>query len=175
MPSVNRKSYLFANLLACASFGRFKPEFLLDLYGTIDQHLRETGRMTSSGPDTSAQLSANTTSDETVVMSNNLPGGLLRPNKSSDNDNVSLQCVDMQCFDRFFIHACRQQSRPIFKAPTARASLLGLDKLAQQKREAEAAKASESQKKIKIDYGADEDQDEEMADEPTCKHISILL
>lgn len=105
MPSVNRKSYLFANLLACASFGRFKPEFLLDLYGTIDQHLRETGRMTSSGPDTSAQLSANTTSDETVVMSNNLPGGLLRPNKSSDNDNVSLQCVDMQCFDWFFIHA----------------------------------------------------------------------
>jgi hypothetical protein len=68
-----------------------------------------------------------------------------------------------------------QQSRPIFKAPTARASLLGLDKLAQQKREAEAAKASESQKKIKIDYAADEDQDEEMADEPTCKRISILL
>lgn len=68
-----------------------------------------------------------------------------------------------------------QQSRPIFKAPTARASLLGLDKLAQQKREAEAAKASESQKKIKIDYAADEDQDEEMADEPTSKHISIMF
>ncbi|KAG2187165.1 hypothetical protein INT44_004837 [Umbelopsis vinacea] len=130
---------------ACTSFGRFKPEFLLDLYGTIDQHLRESGRMPSSGPDTSAPLSANTTSDETVVMSNNLPGGLLRPNKSSNND----------------------ESRPIFKAPTARASLLGLDKLAQQKREAEAAKASESQKKIKIDYAADEDQDEEMVDEPS--------
>lgn len=175
MPFVNRKSYLTTVLLACASFGRFKPEFLLDLYGKIDQHLRESGRTTVSGPDTSAQLSADTTSDETVVMSNNLPGGLLRPNKSSDNDNVSLQCLDMQRCDWSFIHACPQQSRPIFKAPTARASLLGLDRLAQQKREAEAAKASESQKKIKIDYAADEDQDEEMAAEPTCKYISTLL
>jgi hypothetical protein len=46
--------------------------------------------------------------------------------------------------------------------------------LAQQKREAEAAKASESQKKIKMDYAVDEDLDEEMADEPTCKYINTL-
>jgi hypothetical protein len=67
------------------------------------------------------------------------------------------------------------QSRPIFKAPTARASLLGLDKLAQQKREAEAAKASQSQKKINLNYGADEDQDEEMVDDIKCKHTQQLV
>lgn len=54
------------------------------------------------------------------------------------------------------------QSRPIFKAPVARASLLGLDKLAQQKREAEAAKAEHTPKKVKLDSTADEDEDDQV-------------
>jgi hypothetical protein len=87
---------------ACASFGRFKPEFLLDLYGTIDQHLSESVKISANQPDTSAPLSALATSDETVVMSNNLPGGLLRPNKSSNSDEVMfsvyLVCIGLNYF-----------------------------------------------------------------------------
>jgi pre-mRNA-splicing factor ATP-dependent RNA helicase DHX38/PRP16 len=49
------------------------------------------------------------------------------------------------------------QSRPIFKAPAPRASLLGLDKLAQQKRDAEASKAAHATKKVKLDYDNEED------------------
>jgi hypothetical protein len=60
------------------------------------------------------------------------------------------------------------QSRPIFKAPVARTSLLGLDKLAQQKREAEAAKTTSDTKKIKLDY-AEDVQDEPMAESNICK------
>lgn len=76
--------------LACASFGRFKPEFLLELYAKIDSHLRDSANMAIDQRDTSAPVTASTASDETVVMSNNLPGGLLRPNKSSNSDEVRL-------------------------------------------------------------------------------------
>jgi hypothetical protein len=76
-------------LAACASFGRFKREFLLEIYAKIDQHIRDSARSTPNQLDHSAPVADNETSSETVVMSNNLPGGLLRPNKSSNSDEVA--------------------------------------------------------------------------------------
>lgn len=151
-------TYSHLPCLACASFGRFKPEFLLDLYAKVDQYLQDSGKSSVDQPDTSAPVTANDASDETVVMSNNLPGGLLRPNKSSNTDEVRFYNLVYQQLSGGLIF---MQSRPIFKAPVARASLLGLDKLAQQKRDAEAAKSGHAPKKVKLDYTADGDIEEQ--------------
>ncbi|KAL0093431.1 P-loop containing nucleoside triphosphate hydrolase protein [Phycomyces blakesleeanus] len=126
---------------ACQTFGRFKREFLNDLYSKITQHISATKERSDITSQTygAAPKIAETNSGEVLMLGNNLPGGLMTINKSTNSD----------------------EHRPIFKAPAPRTSLLGLDELARKKRAAEAQKKAESnsqseseshtEKKVKVD------------------------
>lgn len=84
------------------------------------------------------------TASNVLILSNNLPGGLIKPkNKSS----------------------AAEEDRPIFKVPAKpNKSLLGLDELARKKRLADAANAAASatpEKKVRMSFDEDEDDVEE--------------
>ncbi|KAF9568089.1 DEAH-box RNA helicase prp16 [Mortierella alpina] len=135
---------------ACAAFGKFKDEFLFDIYTKIQNHDREHG---VDGPSPATPKQENSRSggsrpkiqESSVAMSNftraydeedeapapQLPGGLIKRVKSATGDD-----------------------RHVFKAPAVPTgvSRLGLDKLAKEKREERERVAATSQpaKKIKL-------------------------
>ncbi|RUS19563.1 hypothetical protein BC937DRAFT_87268 [Endogone sp. FLAS-F59071] len=135
---------------ACQGFGRFKDDFLIDIFTTISKSKHGAA---SSGPSTATssapanQKATGFEGKEFLVLNDNLPGGLLMtPNKSAVDDSVSHRinsltissCVILRLPK--LIHALCTQQRPVFKAPAPRTSLLGLDKLARKKRVEEAAR-----------------------------------
>ncbi|KAF9316952.1 DEAH-box RNA helicase prp16 [Podila horticola] len=135
---------------ACAAFGKFKDEFLFDIYLKIQNHDREHGveDTTKPGHKEDIVMSANTSrpkkesKEPSVGMSNftlsfteedeelppQLPGGLLKKAKPSGDD------------------------RAVFKVPSVPkgVSRLGLDKLAKEKREERERTAQSDAKKIKL-------------------------
>ncbi|KAG0352001.1 DEAH-box RNA helicase prp16 [Podila minutissima] len=135
---------------ACAAFGKFKDEFLFDIYLKIQNHDREHGVEDTSKPvhKEDTVTSANTSrpkkesKEPSVGMSNftlsfteedeelppQLPGGLLKKAKPSGDD------------------------RAVFKVPAVPkgVSRLGLDKLAKEKREERERAAQSDAKKIKL-------------------------
>lgn len=141
---------MFVFLLACAAFGKFKDEFLFDIYTKIQNHDVEHG---VDGPAAATPKQENSRSngnrpkvqESSVAMSNftraydeedeapapQLPGGLIKRVKSATGDD-----------------------RHVFKAPAVPTgvSRLGLDKLAKEKREERerASAASQPAKKIKL-------------------------
>ncbi|KAI9028088.1 hypothetical protein CLU79DRAFT_550833 [Phycomyces nitens] len=132
---------------ACQTFGRFKPEFLNDLFNKITVHISETKQRSNDAPQTygAAPKISQESSREILMLGDDLPGGLMTRNKSINSD----------------------EQRPIFKAPAPRKSLLGLDELARKKRAAEAQKQAEnslseseshSEKKVKVDATSEWDE-----------------
>ncbi|KAF9298343.1 DEAH-box RNA helicase prp16 [Mortierella antarctica] len=135
---------------ACAAFGKFRDEFLFDIYLKIQNHDREHGVEDTSKPvhKEDTVKSANTSrpkkesKEPSVGMSNftlsfteedeelppQLPGGLLKKAKPSGDD------------------------RAVFKVPAVPkgVSRLGLDKLAKEKREERERAAQSDAKKIKL-------------------------
>ncbi|KAG0099337.1 DEAH-box RNA helicase prp16 [Podila epicladia] len=135
---------------ACAAFGKFKDEFLFDIYLKIQNHDREHGVEDTSKPahKEDTVTSANTSrpkkesKEPSVGMSNftlsfteededlppQLPGGLLKKARLSGDD------------------------RAVFKVPAVPkgVSRLGLDKLAKEKREERERAAQSDAKKIKL-------------------------
>ncbi|OZJ04171.1 hypothetical protein BZG36_02176 [Bifiguratus adelaidae] len=100
---------------ACHTFGRFRDEFLYDIYTTITQFDKRTSTVPEGSPKPIEEPKQR--SSEVLVLGSDANGGLVAGlNKSSGSD----------------------ESRPIFKAPTAEVgqSRLGLDKLAAEKRAA---------------------------------------
>ncbi|KAF8951662.1 DEAH-box RNA helicase prp16 [Haplosporangium bisporale] len=148
---------------ACAAFGKFKDEFLFDIYLKIQNHDQEHGvedpSKTAAHKDDTV-MSANTSrpkkesKEPSVGMSNftlsfteedeelppQLPGGLLKKAKPSGDD------------------------RAVFKVPAVPkgVSRLGLDKLAKEKREERERTAESDAKKIKLQDSARQNQDVDM-------------
>ncbi|KAG0033593.1 DEAH-box RNA helicase prp16 [Podila clonocystis] len=135
---------------ACAAFGKFKDEFLFDIYLKIQNHDREYGveDTSKSAQKDDSVTSANTSrpkkesKEPSVGMSNftlsfteedeemppQLPGGLLKKAKPSGDE------------------------RAVFKVPAVPkgVSRLGLDKLAKEKRDERERAAQSDAKKIKL-------------------------
>ncbi|KAI9493673.1 P-loop containing nucleoside triphosphate hydrolase protein [Zychaea mexicana] len=142
---------------ACQTFGRFKREFLLETFNNIQNHLQsiKSSARESSGSGDRVQQFSDGTKGEVLMLGNNLPGGLITRNKSSKSD----------------------EQRPIFKAPQPRASMFGLDKLAQKKRAAEAAKKAaeaeeQSSKKPKVMSRSWDDDDQQSSKTDNNEKIS---
>ncbi|KAG0168178.1 DEAH-box RNA helicase prp16 [Apophysomyces sp. BC1015] len=144
---------------ACQTFGRFKQEFLMEIYTKITEHIHSSKYLEESKSDASAvkPTISGGTRGEVLMLGNNLPGGLIGKNKSSKSD----------------------EQRPIFKTPAPRTSLLGLDELARKKRAAEAAKEAEkaseaekhAEKKVKLDSTSQWDEESlDMDDADVPKH-----
>ncbi|KAF7723566.1 DEAH-box RNA helicase prp16 [Apophysomyces ossiformis] len=139
--------------VACQTFGRFKQEFLLEMYSKITDHIQSSRKQEGNKSETSAAKPtiSDGTRGEVLVLGNNLPGGLIGQNKSSKSD----------------------EQRPIFKVPAPRSSLLGLDELARKKRAAEAAKELEkatksekhAEKKVKLDSTSQWDEESLVMDD----------
>ncbi|KAI8381606.1 uncharacterized protein BYT42DRAFT_311362 [Radiomyces spectabilis] len=134
---------------ACQTFGRFNSEFLQNIYTKISDYF-QSQKQSSAG--SQKAVVSDGTKSEVLMLGNNLPGGLIVRNKSSSS----------------------AEERPIFKAPPARGSLLGLDELARKKRLAEAAKEAESaasqkekyaEKKVKLDSTSNWDDDSSTVDD----------
>lgn len=79
------------------------------------------------------------------------------------------RCFLLQCV--YQRHTFRQPARPL-EPPTPRASVLGLDRLAQEKREAAAANGEGSRKKPRLDGEGSESQFKSMSYKP---HSTITL
>ncbi|KAI9321550.1 P-loop containing nucleoside triphosphate hydrolase protein [Dichotomocladium elegans] len=120
--------------IACQTFGRFKREFLMEIYTKITNHHKSIPR-TFEGRAVQASDDAR---GEVLVLGNHLPGGLLSRNKSSKSDD----------------------QRPVFKKPEPKSSIFGLDKLAQKKRTARLAEEN-AQKKVKVSLWEEDEEEEE--------------
>ncbi|CDH56598.1 pre-mrna splicing factor [Lichtheimia corymbifera JMRC:FSU:9682] len=138
----NNKFDKFAD--ACQTFGRFKREFLLEIYTKIDNHLKDTAFTSQEG--TAVRSATDGQRGEVLMLGNNLPGGLISRNKSSKADD----------------------QRPIFKAPEPKASVFGLDKLAEKKRAQKKAE-ERAQKRVKVSYWDDEEMEENKDDTEITK------
>ncbi|KAI7868443.1 hypothetical protein BDF14DRAFT_551467 [Spinellus fusiger] len=140
---IARNDRHFENFVsACQTFGRFKREFLNELFTKITDHAAPVQQRHDPVAPAQQRVAPNMTENtsEVLVLGNQLPGGLVGGlvgrNKSSSAD----------------------EQRPIFKVPAPRVSLLGLDELARKKRAAELEKETEKknqqthyEKKVKVD------------------------
>ncbi|CAG8697359.1 5223_t:CDS:2, partial [Acaulospora morrowiae] len=128
---------------ACQGFGRFKEEFLADLYTTIKKRIKEESiDLNSQKPDPSSIPTNSTVLGEVLTSSNSSVGGLIRPGKLTTSE----------------------ENRHVFKAPAPRVSILGLDKIAEEKkRKNKKAQEEETRyptKSINIGLSSDWDDDD---------------
>ncbi|KAG0286931.1 DEAH-box RNA helicase prp16, partial [Dissophora globulifera] len=166
---------------ACAAFGKFKDEFLFDVYTKILNHDREHG---VNGPSPSSTTgNTNGRRSDSNNNSNDEPsGGMSNFVRGYDDDDTPAA----PALPGGLIKKVRPagDDRHVFKVPTVPVgvSRLGLDKLAKEKREAReraAAAAAEQQtdsKRIKLqvedewkdtDNSIEDSQDTEMKDSST--------
>lgn len=114
-------------MLAARTFGKFQDSFLAELHTEILLHTKQEVTGVAPHP-----VQGITVHDSDVLEPEPArPGGLMR------RDTVLNLCFLMRCPLTPFLqrHTFRQPVKPI-EPPTPRASLLGLDKLAQEKRAA---------------------------------------
>ncbi|KAF6765883.1 pre-mRNA splicing factor [Ephemerocybe angulata] len=114
---------------AAKSFGKFQESFLFELYSEIRTHVKEESTGISSQP-----VPGITVHDSDVLApAPQRPGGLQRSDKA---------------------HAFRQPAKPL-EPPTPRTSILGLDRLAIEKRAAAASDRAgdEARKRPRLDNG----------------------
>ncbi|KAI8326954.1 P-loop containing nucleoside triphosphate hydrolase protein [Choanephora cucurbitarum] len=125
----------------CSTFGRFSREFLAETYTKINKH-RQEKKLAPPNPN-AKPVRSDAVKNEVLMLGNNLPGGLITPNKNKSSE--------------------ADQDRPIFKVPAVpNKSLLGLDELARKKRQAEAEKAErEADKKMRLSWNDQEEEQEE--------------
>ena len=126
-------------ITAARAFGKFQDSFLAELHSEILSHEK---REATGAPLTVAGIIVH---DSDVLEPDPVrQGGLVRPDKVRDTRTVLCSSCSSSFFQR---HAFRQPVRPI-EPPTPRASVLGLDRLAQEKREAASGMA---RKKPRLD------------------------
>jgi pre-mRNA-splicing factor ATP-dependent RNA helicase DHX38/PRP16 len=145
--------YLMCRVITAArAFGKFQDSFLAELHSEILSHEK---REATGAPSTVAGIIVH---DSDVLEPEPVrQGGLVRPDKVRDTWTVL--CISCSSFLQR--HAFRQPVRPI-EPPTPRASLLGLDRLAQEKRD--AAGSMGSRKKPRLDND----------DEPVFKGFTFI-
>lgn len=88
-PRIEKKTIHSILDIACQTFGRFKREFLLEIYTKIDNHLKDTAFTSQEG--TAVRSATDGQRGEVLMLGNNLPGGLISRNKSSKADDVSIE------------------------------------------------------------------------------------
>ncbi|KAG8963055.1 DEAH-box RNA helicase prp16 [Tulasnella sp. 419] len=115
---------------AAKSFGKFKDSFLTDVHSQILDHQKQLAA-TAAGHGPKPVIGMTVHDSEVLEPEPIRRGGLMRPEHT---------------------HTFRTPAKPI-EPPTPRASLLGLDKLAQEKRA--ASQAEGSRKKAKLDLPTD--------------------
>ncbi|KAF8060913.1 P-loop containing nucleoside triphosphate hydrolase protein, partial [Lyophyllum atratum] len=114
---------------AARAFGKFTDSFLAELHSEILLHAKQEATGVAPQP-----VQGITVHDSDILEPEPVrPGGLMR--------------MDTR-------HAFRQPAKPL-EPPTPRASLLGLDKLAQEKRAANNGNADGSRKKPRLDDGSE--------------------
>ncbi|POG78319.1 hypothetical protein GLOIN_2v673660 [Rhizophagus irregularis DAOM 181602=DAOM 197198] len=147
---------------ACQGFGRFKDDFLADLYTTIRKRLKEESDSSSQKADFSSIFNNTTVLGEILTSTGPSVGGLIRPGKLASSDD----------------------NRHVFKAPAPRTSVLGLDKIAEEKKRAAANKASEDDdkhpaKRINLGIASEWDEDSvnttESVDDSKLRGKLVLL
>jgi pre-mRNA-splicing factor ATP-dependent RNA helicase DHX38/PRP16 len=116
--------------IACSTFGRFKDDFIRDLYEDILKNLPAKPLSTASSPPAKPHSVTNGFAAESDRLSGSasMPGGLLTRTSPSD----------------------RHTFKPTMSPPRPRASILGLDKLAETKRR-EAAEREHENKRRRLD------------------------
>ncbi|KAK7688261.1 Pre-mRNA-splicing factor ATP-dependent RNA helicase PRP16 [Cerrena zonata] len=122
---IARNSSLDGFVSAARSFGKFKDSFLAEIHAEISSHLKQEESGLAPQPVHGIVV------HDSEVLAPDTPraGGLVR------NDAQ---------------HTFRRPAKPI-EPPTPRTSILGLDRLAREKREAAAANGEGSRKKPKLD------------------------
>ena len=113
---------------ACATFGRFKDDFIRDLYEDILQNIPAKPTSTSSPTKPSSVTNSFAAERDQLPGSAPMQGGLLTKGSTSD----------------------RHTFKPTMPPPRPRASMLGLDKLAETKRR-EAAEREHESKRRRLD------------------------
>ncbi|KAF9583362.1 DEAH-box RNA helicase prp16 [Lunasporangiospora selenospora] len=151
---------------ACTAFGKFKDEFLFDVYVKVQNYDRDhagngesneygNGHQTSSTNQRQSSLSVGLSNfvrsfdDDDESSAPELPGGLIKRKTTGDD-------------------------RHVFKMPTVPqgVSRLGLDKLAKEKREERESAAAAAAKKIKLQVEDELDQDENQSKNGNSKGSS---
>jgi pre-mRNA-splicing factor ATP-dependent RNA helicase DHX38/PRP16 len=121
-------------ITACSTFGRFKDDFIRDLYEDILKNIPTK----SASPPTKPQSANNgfATQSDQLPGSSPMAGGLLTKGSSTD----------------------RHAFKPSMPPPKPRSSMLGLDKLAETKRR-EAAEREHESKRRRLEEEDDRDRD----------------
>ncbi|KAF9199035.1 DEAH-box RNA helicase prp16 [Haplosporangium sp. Z 27] len=143
----------------CAAFGKFKEDFLFDLYAKIQAHDKEFGvDDTSKSKATGSGSGKDTSNDNSAQIGSYV--GLSNFTRSYDDDDEAPAPV----LPGGLIKRVKKEGdeRHVFKTPTVPVgvSRLGLDKLAKEKREERERAAAAASKKIKLqveDEWKDED------------------
>jgi len=141
----------FNLLLAANSFGKFQDSFLTDLHAEILSHAVVKAKQ--EAPQSIQGITVHDSTD-VLVPEPARPGGLFQRTDSvchkflsMSTCNRSIVCISFQ------LHTFRKPARPL-EPPTPRSSILGLDRLAKEKRaaaEADKSNADSSRKRIKLD------------------------
>lgn len=120
---------------ACSTFGRFKDDFIRDLYEDILKNIPAKPLISSSSTSSKPQSVTNGFAAERDELPGSapMPGGLLTKGSSSD----------------------RHTFKPTMPPPQPRPSMFGLDKLAETKRR-EAAEREQENKRRRLDDDNDE-------------------
>ncbi|KAI8080848.1 uncharacterized protein B0P05DRAFT_75330 [Gilbertella persicaria] len=144
------------HVLVCSTFGRFSREFLAETYTKINNHKQES-KPAPSNPN-AKPVRSDAVKNEVLMLGNNLPGGLITPNKNKSSKP--------------------DQERPIFKVPALpNKSLLGLDELARKKRQADAATAatstSSTEKKVRLSWDEEEEEEQQQYQSKSDSHERI--
>lgn len=147
---------LTLSFLAAKSFGKFKDSFLAELHAEITSHDKQVASGHAPQP-----VQGIVVHDSEVLEPDPVRmGGLMR--NDAVRDSIVRLCarVNEAALQR---HTFKPPARPL-EPPTPRTSILGLDKLAKEKRAAAAAENGEgSRKKARIDDS-----------EPRFKGMSLL-
>ncbi|EJD44265.1 hypothetical protein AURDEDRAFT_125294 [Auricularia subglabra TFB-10046 SS5] len=116
----------FIKAPAAATFGRFQQHFLEELHDEIQSHIQQQ----ESGLAAKPVYGINVIESEVLAPEPTRQGGLVRPDSQ---------------------HTFRQPAKPL-QPPTPRTSVLGLDRLAQEKRARAAAQEDGSRKRPRLEY-----------------------
>ena len=130
------------HIIAAATFGKFQQRFLEELHDEIQSHIKQQ----ESGLVPQPVHGINVIESDVLAPDPVRKGGLVR------SDSVRLQellvILSLTCCQQ---HTFRQPAKPL-QPPTPRTSVLGLDRLAAEKRAREAANGDNSRKRPRLDY-----------------------
>ena len=130
------------NIAAAQSFGKFKESFLSELYAEIVSHAKQ------EAPGAPEPVKGITVHDSDMLEPEPVrPGGLMRKDAVCDAHRL----ISHHSLISPQRHAFKAPAKPL-EPPTPRTSVLGLDRLAREKREAQADQDG-SRKRPRTDDG----------------------